>query len=669
MSLHPVCIFYSQDTALTGRARNYLGHLVRVQVAERPAALLTACGQYAPALVLIDMCAQDSRELLPQLVRDYPALLVIVVAPSGLETHGELERLGVWTVIEPDTARAAFQTLVRQAVRHIDIMEENRMLKENTIRQADPSPVAAPRRDSPAVPSSIFHFSRAFRQFDNMASMLDTLVEGVAATAKVSRVGLFAATRGSQLYRLRAGLKCLEGTQDLEFSDDDRLLCWMRLNPQLISRSGLMHVTDPSVAGVLKQTLDMLGAEAMLPLFADGDIVGWIFFGRRITGLPFSESDLEGLVELAEHVAVILENGLLYEELGVQKTLGDTLLQSVPDGIVAIDEEGTIRWFNDSAGRILDLRPEAVMQKPASAAGGTLSGLLLQTLRGRAIERREWTSTATERECVLQTRQLTDREQCRGAVLIMHDVTDERVLRGKEEKLERATFWTELAAAISHEVRNPLVAISTFSQLLPERYDDPEFRDKFSVLASSEISRVNRLLDQINAFANPPQLAFKPLKIEDVLREALEVARSRSNFKGAAVRINTDPALPALSGDRASLIDCFAHLITNAIEACADGEKIHILVDAVQSGGNNGNRTITVTVTDNGKGIPLEISDKVYSPFCSLKARGIGLGLPIAKRTVSDHDGKVSIETSSKGTSVAVELPLASKYTAEPVLT
>src|SRR5437868_10035225 len=122
----------------------------------------------------------------------------------------------------------------------------------------------------------------------------------------------------------------------------------------------------------------------MVPLYARGEIIGWLFFGHRITGLPFDYGDLEGLMILAEHVSTVLENALLYEEITLQKTLAETLLKSIPPGIVAIDEEGIIRWFNPPAESILGVRATDALHHPAEAAGGKLALMLRDTLDATA---------------------------------------------------------------------------------------------------------------------------------------------------------------------------------------------------------------------------------------------------------------------------------------------
>src|SRR5260370_8620822 len=114
----------------------------------------------------------------------------------------------------------------------------------------------------------------------------------------------------------------------------------------------------------MRRALDMFGAEAIVPLYARGSIISWVFFGQRVTGRLFDDRDLEGLTTLAEHVSTILENALLSEEATVQKTLAETLLKSIPPGIVAIDEDALVRWFNAPAEKILVLSCTAPLYNP-----------------------------------------------------------------------------------------------------------------------------------------------------------------------------------------------------------------------------------------------------------------------------------------------------------------
>src|SRR5207245_1917072 len=121
-----------------------------------------------------------------------------------------------------------------------------------------------------------------------------SVVEGVADAAGVTRVGIFSKVRQDDRYQLRAGLRCLPETQDLEYRDRDPLVRWFELHAHLINRGDLATV-DRTQRPVLRRALDAFGAEVIAPLYARGRIIGWLFFGYRLTGRPFDQHDLEGL--------------------------------------------------------------------------------------------------------------------------------------------------------------------------------------------------------------------------------------------------------------------------------------------------------------------------------------------------------------------------------------
>ena len=98
--------------------------------------------------------------------------------------------------------------------------------------------------------------------------------------------------------------------------------------------------------------------------------------------------------------------------------------------------------------------------------------------------------------------------------------------------MDRAAFWTDLAASMSHEIRNPLVAIKTFAQLLPERFDDADFRRDFNEIVVQEIDRLDLIITQINNFAHPPELALQITRRARPVKKALEMARARSGQNG-----------------------------------------------------------------------------------------------------------------------------------------
>ncbi|HEY2101981.1 MAG TPA: ATP-binding protein [Chthoniobacterales bacterium] len=661
MTLFPTCILYSQDADLLRRVKAYLRTMAQVRHVAEPDRLEAVLQQSSPALVLMDLRAKESRDLLEKLERDWPDSLLIALGAARSEPLRDAEQSGIYAAEDLELDRRRFQALISRAFDYLNLQQTNRELREGSrqpFSEADRrSERAGERSYAPSLP--MLRFPRVFRRFDNVDTLLANVVEGVADAAGVTRVGIFSRIRQGDRYRLRGGLRCLPETNEVEYGERDPLVRWFETHAHLIARANLGQVIDQSQRLLLRRALDTFGAEVIVPLYARGRIIGWLFFGYRVTGLPFDYTDLEGLTILAEHVSTVLENALLYEEVTVQKTLAETLLKSIPPGIVAIDEEGIVRWFNPPAENVLGLKTADVLNRPVEAVGTKLAVMLRETLDATTtLPPGQWIDQNTRRSLSVETRRLLDHRTPLGAVAVIHDLTAEQNLRQKQDLVDRAAFWTDLAASMSHEIRNPLVAIKTFAQLLPERFEDPDFRKDFNQIVVQEIDRLDKIITQINSFAHPAELNMKPLDIRASVKRGVELAKTKFSVNGGvAVETQLPADLPTVLGDENALAEAVAHLVANAAEAVTEQKKPRIILSAKPIRQGERTSAVLVTVQDNGRGIDPEMRDKVFSPFCTTKARGMGLGLPIVKRTVFDHNGRVDIDTSAHGTSVSIALP------------
>lgn len=667
MTCPPVCVLYTQDPELVRRVKAYLRTMSQVRHVVKADRLDAVLQQSSPAVCIVDLRAKESHELLDQIQREWPDVVVTALGTPRSEPLREAEQSGIYAAEDLQLDRQRFQALVARAFDYLKILQENHALRETRSTIAYPlDPSARAETVVPPAGTSprFLRFPRVSRRFENVDALLESLVETAADAAGVTRVGIFSRIRAGDQYRLRGGLRCLPETQEVEFGERDPLVRWFERHAHLISRASLGEASESGERALLRRALDTFGAEVIVPLYARGSILGWIFFGHRLTGQRFNYSDLEGLMILAEQVSTVLENALLNEEVALQKTLAETLLKSIPPGIIAADEEGIIRWFNPSAEEILGLPAEQVLHKPVEVVGGTLGSFLRDALDSTTnLPSRHWVDQHTRRSLSAETRRLLDQNTPLGAVAVVHDLTGQENLRQKEDLLDRAAFWTDLAASMSHEIRNPLVAIKTFAQLLPERFDDAEFRKQFNEVVVGEVDRLDKIITQINNFAHPPDVVLKPIDVRSSVQKGIEIARSRFGVNGdVSVETSLPNDLPKVLGDETALAEAFAHLVVNAAEASMGRNKRRITLAAktLRQGKKSGGGVV-VTVRDNGKGIAADLQSKVFSPFCTTKPRGIGLGLPIVKRTVFDHNGRVDIDSNPHGTLVSVMLPASSK--------
>jgi signal transduction histidine kinase len=238
----------------------------------------------------------------------------------------------------------------------------------------------------------------------------------------------------------------------------------------------------------------------------------------------------------------------------------------------------------------------------------------------------------------------------------------ERELKQSQITLRRADRLSSLGlltAGLAHEIRNPLVAIRTFTQLLPERYDDPEFRNGFQGLALKEVDRICGLINDLLSFARPSKPLVAPENIGDVVENIARILESQAKEKNVEITREFDLSLPKVWIDKEQMKQVFMNLILNAIQAMKDGGSI--VISTRISARNNDElikEYVQVDIRDTGVGIPEENLEHIFDPFFTSKDEGSGLGLAVSHQIVKEHGGFITVEsTVGKGTAFFVYVP------------
>jgi nitrogen-specific signal transduction histidine kinase len=653
----PSSLLYSRDEELTSRLTRISTSIATLKPITQYDDLEQSLTYFGDTVLLADLRTPNCLDVISTLSRERPTTVVIVLGTERSDPMLAAEMLEPYAVCSLEPDRREFQALLKQAVECLELRQKNRVLQEEL------QTLNARKIDYRPEPRTLFsaplqNFSKAQRNFDNVELLFESVVEGLVATARVSRAGIFFQQNLHSDYLYQAGTRCLSATEKLIIHPGNPFVQWLEMNTHLVSRKTLENIIDPQERAMLKQMLDSLGAEIIIPLYASGSIKGWIFVGQRSTGIPFDIADLEDLTGLADHISTTLEKAFQYEETALQKALAETVLHSIPFGIIACDENAIVRWFNSTAREILQPLEDTIIGERVEVLGSRVADLFRRTVESQTVlEVREWNDVRTKLMLSAEVRCLTDNGKNVGAMMMLRDITGAKLLQEKEEQVERAAFWNELASSMSHEIRNPLVAIKTFSQLLPKRFDDPDFRAEFSEQVTSEVDRLNQIIDKINEFANPPKPILHPIDVRKPIEFAVTRIQNELAHENLKIHLSADDTNLLVNGDAASLEECIYHLIKNSAENLANkaGSRINITVKGRSPDKELG--SIYIMVTDNGTGIDETLRNKVYSPFITVKALGFGLGLPIAKRTVIDHNGQIDIDTSSGGTTVSIVLP------------
>jgi signal transduction histidine kinase len=229
-----------------------------------------------------------------------------------------------------------------------------------------------------------------------------------------------------------------------------------------------------------------------------------------------------------------------------------------------------------------------------------------------------------------------------------------RRLEVEMERGERLSALGNMAAAVAHEIRNPLNAVSMGLQRLRGEFRPAEVEEYRGLLdvVQGEVRRLNSIVEDFLSLARPLSLKPEPIPVARLLEEVALLVEGEARAAGVVIEREAAGALPALEADRDRIKQVLLNLLLNAIQAMPTGGTLNLAVSA--SGG-----MLALTVTDTGPGIPPEVGPRLFEPYVTTKARGIGLGLAIARRIVEAHGGGIEAETApGGGARFRVTLPL-----------
>jgi two-component system sensor histidine kinase HydH len=339
------------------------------------------------------------------------------------------------------------------------------------------------------------------------------------------------------------------------------------------------------------------------------------------------------------------------------KAFSDNVLENMPIGLLALDTEGRIAAFNQTAEAVLRITSQEVLGKEAKE-------VLPEPLEGLPQELGEEEVIEKEIECRLEdgrmipmdvsvSRLVRDDGTSLGHIVLFSDLTEMQELKREVETSRRLASLGRLAAGIAHEIRNPLSSIKGFATYFGERYRDvPEDRKTAEIMVH-EVERLNRVIGQLLEFARPLDVKKKPTSIQTIIQHSLKMIERDAQEKHIEVETDFSPDVPEISIDPDRMNQVFLNLFINAIEAMEDGG---ILSVGLYPGADP--RNVRIRVSDTGIGISKENLVHIFDPYFTSKQSGTGLGLAIVHRIIESHKGEVRVESETrKGTSVTILLP------------
>jgi signal transduction histidine kinase len=227
-------------------------------------------------------------------------------------------------------------------------------------------------------------------------------------------------------------------------------------------------------------------------------------------------------------------------------------------------------------------------------------------------------------------------------------------LKERLSRAERLSSLGEMAAGISHEIRNPLGIIRSSAELLKKKVNkiDPSYTIPDIIVEES--TRLNNIITDFINFAKPRSPNLSPCRIEAVIEKNIKFLSLQLQEKGYTIKKDYQNFLPEIQADADMLYQSFLNILINAMQAMPDGGTIEVQI--LSKG-----KIVIINFDDEGHGIADEILEKIWDPFFTTKEMGTGLGMGMIKNIIESHGGNIQIVNRVRaGTRVTVELPVES---------
>lgn len=416
--------------------------------------------------------------------------------------------------------------------------------------------------------------------------------------------------------------------------------------------------------------LDKLGLDYFQPLSIQGREIGLLGLGKKRNGNFFSNEDLELLEALSGYAAIALENAKLYRSVEAKayeyarlKDYSENIIESINVGVIVLDLDGNITGCNSAFEQLYGVKRHVIVDKhieevfsndfvrSVKKATGTPSWVFHQTKNLYKL----FLDTQRNRGAIvnLSITPLIDRTDNINGTLVLFDNITERVqLENQLLQAEKLSSIGLLAAGIAHEINTPIAGISGYTQILLKQVKDTDPQKEILTKIEKQTFRASEIINSLLNFSRLNGSEFKPIRINDVIRETLSLLDHQ--FKNNHIRVQTELSelVPMTVGHSGKLQQVFVNLFLNARDAMPNGGEIRIVT-------SSHGPTVVVDVIDTGVGISEENLKRIYDPFFTTKdGRGTGLGLAVSYGIIQEHSGRIFVEsTPGKGTHFTLKFP------------
>ena len=367
------------------------------------------------------------------------------------------------------------------------------------------------------------------------------------------------------------------------------------------------------------------------------------------------------------------------------KAFSDTVVENMPIGLVALDDQRRVAAFNNTAESVLQLAHGGVIGEDAEKIlppaiyaeikilenqDATATPTLPSPSRGRVWEgvkkKNPLYGSVVEKEidCTVGDGKVVpleigaslledENKTSLGYVILFKDLTEVRLLRGEIERSRRLASVGRLAAGVAHEIRNPLSSIKGFATYFKERYQDIPQDQQTATIMIQEVDRLNRVVSQLLEFARPVNIKPQSTNLSALIDDSIKLIENQAAQKNIVVKTHNSNQATEIMIDPDRLNQVLLNLYLNAIESMDNGGELKVELSS-----NSETDGIDIKISDTGCGINPEDLTKIFDPYYTTKSSGTGLGLAIAHNIIEAIGGQIMVESHpDQGTSFRIIIP------------
>lgn len=487
--------------------------------------------------------------------------------------------------------------------------------------------------------------NRAMNELDDPARLNQILGDAIVDIFDPVRSAVLRERDGAVYVAVSQGISP-SVTRSLRLDFSSGLLRWFEENSCLIDRLAAR------ITNAVSKEMQLLGARLGVPLMCGGHVVGALLVGEKGSGRDYSSEERELLALFGRGASTALENAVLHRSVAQQQGHLKAVMAHITSGVVVIDSARNIAMMNESAERILQIRAGEVLGRSVQKLGSGFADVVLRVLaEKKPLLRQEVRDPAIDATLGLSAAPVADD----GVVVVFSRLPQEQA---QTEDVSYSPYWEFLSARVAQEIKNPLVAINTFAQLLPRKYDSDEFRAQFAEVVQKEVSRINRVVESLFDFARHPRLVMQSINLNETINQVLDTFVDRAREQHVSIVRELDSSLPRIEVDPLYFSQALCNVVQNACDSLTTGGTIRVVSQKKDD-------WYEIIVTDSGSGVADQAAPLVFLPFFGTREQGMGLGLTVASRIMKQHHGDLKMLTGHPGGAFALLLPARTRVHGE----